>query len=102
MEIKRAGSQASTKGSSDDFTGTVRIDPLFDAPEPARVSGAASPLSRCPYGVAHASTRTNADRDGGLGPCSAGAGRSRKSGQAMSSGSRPAKSTGMGHRRLRQ
>jgi len=29
MEIKRAGSQASTKGSSDYFTGTVRIDPLF-------------------------------------------------------------------------
>lgn len=41
MEIKRAGSQASTRGSSDYFTGTVRIDPLFQAPVPARVSGAA-------------------------------------------------------------
>ena len=41
MEIKRAGSQASTKGSSDYFTGTVRVDPLFQAPAPARVSGAA-------------------------------------------------------------
>ena len=41
MEIKRAGSQASTTGSSDYFTGTVRIDPLFQAPVPARVSGAA-------------------------------------------------------------
>ena len=41
MEIKRAGSQASTKGSSDYFTGTVRIDALFQAPVPARVSGAA-------------------------------------------------------------
>ena len=38
MEIKRAGSQASTKGSSDYFTGTVRIDPLFQAPDPARVT----------------------------------------------------------------
>jgi len=40
MEIKRSGSQASTKGSADYFTGTVRIDPLFQAPEPARVRGA--------------------------------------------------------------
>ena len=41
MEIKRAGSQASTRGSSDYFTGTVRVHPLFQAPAPARVSGAA-------------------------------------------------------------
>ena len=41
MEIKRAGSQASTRGSSDYFTGTVRVDPLFQAPAPAPVSGAA-------------------------------------------------------------
>jgi len=41
MEIRRTGSQASTRGSSDYFTGTVRIDPLFQAPPPARVSGAA-------------------------------------------------------------
>jgi quercetin dioxygenase-like cupin family protein len=40
MEIKRAGSQASTKGSSEWFTGTVRLDPLFQAPDPARVQGA--------------------------------------------------------------
>jgi quercetin dioxygenase-like cupin family protein len=40
MEIKRVGSQASAKGSSEWFTGTVRIDPLFQAPEPALVSGA--------------------------------------------------------------
>ena len=40
MEIKRVGSQASNKGSADWFTGTVRIDPLFDATEPARVAGA--------------------------------------------------------------
>ncbi len=40
MEIKRAGSQASTRGPADWFTGTVRIDPLFSAPAPARVAGA--------------------------------------------------------------
>jgi quercetin dioxygenase-like cupin family protein len=38
MEIKRAGSQASTKGSPDWFTGTVRIDPLHSAPDPARIA----------------------------------------------------------------
>jgi quercetin dioxygenase-like cupin family protein len=41
MEIKRAGSQPSTKGPADWFTGTVRIDPLFSANAPARTAGAA-------------------------------------------------------------
>jgi quercetin dioxygenase-like cupin family protein len=40
MDIKRAGSQASGKGPEDWFTGTVRIDPLFQSPEPARATGA--------------------------------------------------------------
>src|SRR5271157_6102940 len=40
MEIKRAGSQPSAKGPSDWFTGSVRIDPLFQAPDPAFVQGA--------------------------------------------------------------
>ncbi|MCB9641424.1 MAG: cupin domain-containing protein [Myxococcales bacterium] len=41
MEIKRIGSQASLKGPEDWFTGTVRIDPLFLAPDdPARAAGA--------------------------------------------------------------
>jgi len=40
MEIRRNGSQASTKGSEDYFTGTVRIDLLFEAPDPARARGA--------------------------------------------------------------
>src|SRR6266699_2726461 len=38
MEIKRVGSQGSTKGPDDWFTGTVRIDPLFQALDPARVA----------------------------------------------------------------
>lgn len=41
MNIKRAGSQPSGKGPADWFTGTVRIDPLFSAPAPARGAGAA-------------------------------------------------------------
>ena len=40
MEIKQSGSQPSRKGPAENFTGNVRIDPLFDAPEPARVLGA--------------------------------------------------------------
>jgi quercetin dioxygenase-like cupin family protein len=39
MEIKRIGSQPSAKGSADWFTGTVRIDPLFQAHAPARAVG---------------------------------------------------------------
>jgi len=38
MEIKRNGSQPSGKGPAEYFTGNVRIDPLFQAPDPARVS----------------------------------------------------------------
>jgi quercetin dioxygenase-like cupin family protein len=40
MNIRRAGSQPSSKGPADWFTGTVRIDPLFTAPDPALVAGA--------------------------------------------------------------
>jgi quercetin dioxygenase-like cupin family protein len=41
MEIKRIGSQPSRKGQTEYFTGSVRIDPLFQAPDPAR-AGAGS------------------------------------------------------------
>jgi quercetin dioxygenase-like cupin family protein len=37
MDIKRIGSQPSGKGATEYFTGTVRLDPLFEAPDPARV-----------------------------------------------------------------
>ena len=40
MEIRRNGSQPSAKGPADWFTGTVRIDPLFQAPAPARIQAA--------------------------------------------------------------
>jgi quercetin dioxygenase-like cupin family protein len=39
MEIRRIGSQASRKGPAEYFTGTVRIDALFEAPDPARAVG---------------------------------------------------------------
>lgn len=41
MEIRRAGAQPSQTGPADWFTGAVRIDPLFAAPPPGRVAGAA-------------------------------------------------------------
>ena len=40
MQITRNGSQPSRKGPAEWFTGTVRIDPLFDGADPARVAGA--------------------------------------------------------------
>ena len=40
MEIKRSGSQPSRQGPAEYFTGTVRIDPLFEAADPARMVGA--------------------------------------------------------------
>jgi quercetin dioxygenase-like cupin family protein len=40
MDIRRSGSQPSGKGPPEYFTGTVRIDPLFQAHDPARAFGA--------------------------------------------------------------
>jgi quercetin dioxygenase-like cupin family protein len=40
MDIQRVGSKPSGKGPAEWFTGTVRVDPLFDRADPARVSGA--------------------------------------------------------------
>ena len=42
MKITRAGTQPSAKGPADWFTGTVRIDPQFQAEAPGRVAGAAA------------------------------------------------------------
>ena len=58
MQIKRNGSQPSVKGPAENFTGAVRIDPLHQAPEPARVGcgrvtfepGARSAWHRHPLG----------------------------------------------------
>jgi quercetin dioxygenase-like cupin family protein len=64
MEIKRAGSQASGKGPADWFTGTVRIDPLFSPPDPARAVGASvtfEPGARTAWH--HPSARPDPGRD---------------------------------------
>ena len=39
MDIQRSGSKPSGKGPAEYFTGTVRTDPLFQAPSPARAVG---------------------------------------------------------------
>ena len=39
MDIKRSGSQPSSKGQAEYFTGSVRLDPLFHPNESARVGG---------------------------------------------------------------
>jgi quercetin dioxygenase-like cupin family protein len=41
MDIKRSGANPSGRGPAEYFTGAVRVDPLHDAPAPARVSTAA-------------------------------------------------------------
>jgi hypothetical protein len=48
MEIKRNGSQACSKGPADYFTGAVRVDSLFQTPDPARVSSASVTFEREP------------------------------------------------------
>lgn len=39
ITVTRSGSQPSNKGSAQFFTGSVRVDPLFPANAPSRVSG---------------------------------------------------------------
>jgi hypothetical protein len=53
MDIKRSGSRASQKGPAEWFTGTVRVDPLFQAQEPVALAEATSPSSpaRAPTGI---------------------------------------------------
>ncbi len=48
MDIRRAGSQPSGKGPADYFTGQVRIDPLFNPPEPRGSRPRSSPSSPAP------------------------------------------------------
>jgi quercetin dioxygenase-like cupin family protein len=57
MDIKRNGSQPSGKGSADWFAGTARIDPLFAAPAPARVSSASVTFEPGPRTAWHRSAR---------------------------------------------
>jgi hypothetical protein len=62
MEIKRVGSQPSGKGPSDWFTGIVRIDPLFTAPDPTLVAGVSVTFEPGAHCMAHASAWANSYR----------------------------------------
>ena len=53
MNIQRAGSQPSTKGPEDYFTGTVRIDPLFGLAEPSRMSAGLVTFEPCARSAWH-------------------------------------------------
>ena len=66
MEIARVGSQPSTKGPAEWFTGTVRIDPLFQAKAPAARRRQRHLRARGPDGVAHPPAGSDAHRDGRL------------------------------------
>jgi hypothetical protein len=57
MEIKRSGSQPSAQGPAEYFTGRVRIDPLFQAPAPARGFGASVTFEPRAHGRHGTSTR---------------------------------------------
>ena len=101
LVIQRAGSQPSTTGPADQFTGAVRVDPLFPARDPGHTSsgsvtfepGARSAWHTHPLGQILVVTA-------GVGRCSSGGVRSRRSGQATSSGFRHPSSTGTApHRR---
>jgi len=47
MDIKRIGSQPSVRGASENFTGTVRVDPLFERDDPARATGGIVTFEPC-------------------------------------------------------
>ncbi len=72
MDINRIGSQPSTKGSADYFTGAVRIDRLFQpiAPAPRKVLPSRSSPERADR-VAHPPAGSDADHHGRLRPGSA-------------------------------
>jgi hypothetical protein len=62
MEIKRCGSRPSVKRPAENFTGSVRIDSLFDPPDPARTFGAMVTVrAGCAHGVAYPSARAGAN-----------------------------------------
>ena len=103
MEITRSGSQPSAKGPAEWFTGTVRIDPLFDAPVPGsrgRRSVTFEPGARTAWHT-HPLGQTLIVTSG-VGRVQRGAGRSRRFGPAMSYGFRQARSTGTVRRRRRR
>ena len=67
MEIKRSGSQPSGKGPAEYFTGTVRIDPLFERPIRHACAAQRHVRARRAHRMAHPPAGPDADRDGGCG-----------------------------------
>ena len=57
MEITRSGSQPSAKGPAEYFTGTVRIDPLFQTSDPQRALGASVTFEPCARAAWHTHPR---------------------------------------------
>ena len=69
MDIKRSGSQPSGKGPSAYFPGTIRLDPLFEAPAPARAVGVSITLEPDAREAWHSHQASpDADRDRWLWP----------------------------------
>ena len=102
MEIRQSGSQPSRKGPADWFTGTVRMDPLFSPPDPARVTGVLVTFEP------GARTAWHTHPLGQTLIVMSGCGWAQRDGGAIEeirpgdvSGSRPARSTGMGPRQPR-
>ena len=96
-----SGSQPSGKGPADWFTGTVRVHPLFTAPDPARVVGASvtfEPGARTAWHT-HPLGQTLIVTSGS-GRAQRWGGPIEESGPVMWCGSRPARSIGMERRQL--
>jgi len=53
MHVEHPGSQPSAKGSEEYFTGTVRIDALFAATEPSRISAGVVTFEPCARSAWH-------------------------------------------------
>lgn len=64
MDIKRNGAQPSSRGPTEWFTGTVRIDPLFEAHDPARAGGASVTFEPGARTMAQPPAGTDPDRNG--------------------------------------
>lgn len=100
MDIKRSGSQPSGKGPAEYFTGTVRIDPLFEAPDPARARGARVTFEPCARTTWHTHP-LGQTLIVAAAAYSAGVARSRRFGRVMWSGSLRVRSIGMAPRQSR-
>ena len=102
MQITRGGSQPSQKGPAEYFTGAVRIDPLFQAPDPApRPRRQRHLRTGRPHRLAYAPARADADCHRRLGRVQREGGPVEEIRPVTWSGFRPARSTGTAPRPLR-